>query len=254
MHMKATLPFYFLIALLGASLAACQRTPPAPVPVPAAPASEAETEPAAPAPPVAATESTSEPVAPPAEHAEAWLLPGSLGPLTTRLELEARFGKANVREEPFDGPDGNGPYPGLVVFPDDPRKRLELVQDADNPDAPLVELRISDPTSHWRDPNGLRPGMSLAELVALNGAPVSFYGLGWDYGGAVKDWHGGRLANPVDASTFHRVTLAARDGLNMASLPQGDASFRSDDSGLPMIGKDLVVAQLGISWPHEGED
>ncbi len=205
-------------------------------------------------PAVAATEPAIELAATPGEFVEDWILPGSLGPLTTRLELEARFGKANVREELFDGPEGEVSYPVLVVFPDDPRKRLELVQDAENPDAPIVELRISDPATHWHDANGLRPGMALAELVALNGAPVSFYGLDWDYGGAVQDWHGGTLANAVDATTFHRVTLAARNGALDARLPRGDRSFRSDDSGYPTAGKDLVMRQLGISWPHEGED
>lgn len=32
--------------------------------------------------------------------------------------------------------------------------------------------------------------MTLAELVKRNGAPISFYGLDWDYGGSVQDWHG----------------------------------------------------------------
>lgn len=242
MQMKTTLPVVCLVVMLAAGLAACQRTPPAPEPP--------TPEPATPVPAVAATEPATES----SERVEDWILPGSLGPLTTRLQLEARFGKSNVREETFDGPEGDGSHQVLVIFPDDPRKRLELVQDADNPDAPIVELRISGPASQWHGRDGLRPGMSLAELVALNGAPVSFYGLAWDYGGSVQDWHGGKLANPVDASTFHRVTLAPREGLDIAGLPQGDSSFRSDDRALPMIGKDLVVAQLGISWPHEGED
>ena len=122
---------------------------------------------------------------------ESWELPGDLGPLTTRLQLDARFGKANVREESFPGAEGIGSYPALVVFPDDPRKRLELVLDADNPDAPIRELRVPSDDSLWHDASGLRTGMTLAELVELNGAPVSFYGLQWDYGGTVQDWHGG---------------------------------------------------------------
>ncbi len=181
-------------------------------------------------------------------------MPGGLGPLTTRLELEARFGKANVREETFGGPEGDGTYPVLVVFPDDLRKRLELVQDAVNPDSPVQEMRVTSPGSLWHDSGGLRVGLSLAELVALNGAPISFYGLGWEYGGVVQDWHGGTLANAVDAMTFHRVTLAARGGAGDVRLPQGDRSYRSDDTGYPTVGRDLVVGQLGISWPHEGED
>ena len=185
---------------------------------------------------------------------ESWELPGDLGPLTTRLQLDARFGKANVREESFPGAEGIGSYPALVVFPDDPRKRLELVLDADNPDAPIRELRVPSDDSLWHDASGLRTGMTLAELVELNGAPVSFYGLQWDYGGTVQDWHGGKLANGVGERLFHRVTLAARKQAAEDGLPQGDATFRSDDAQWPRIGKDLVVAELGISWPHEGED
>ena len=93
---------------------------------------------------------------------ETWVVPGSLGPLTTRLQLETRFGKANVREETFPGAEGIGSYSALVVFPDDPRKRLELVLDADNPDAPIRELRVSDARTVWRGEAGLRPGMRLA--------------------------------------------------------------------------------------------
>lgn len=204
----------------------------------------------APAPPVAPVEMETNKVA---IDTETWTLPGSLGPLTTRLQLDARFGKPNVREATFAGAEGIGTYPALVVFPDDPRKRLELALDADNPDAPIRELRVSARDSLWHDASGLRPGMSLAELVVLNGAPVSFYGLGWDYGGTVSDWHGGRLANTVGNPVFHRVTLSARDGSGDAALPTGDGSFRSDDAKWPATGKALVVAELGISWPHDGE-
>ncbi|MDI1251930.1 hypothetical protein [Thermomonas sp.] len=250
--MKPTLPVYCLVVCMAATLVACERTPPAPVPT--APAPKPTAEPAKPAPPSTTTEPTTESAAKPGEQTEDWVLPGSLGPLTTRLELEARFGKVNLHEETLYGAEGNGSYPVLVVFPDDPRKRLELVQDADNPDAPIQELRVPSPDSLWHDSAGLHTGMTLAELVALNGAPVSFYGLDWDYGGVVQDWHGGKLANAVDASIFRRVALVARKGTGDARLPHGDASFRSDDNGYPTIGKDLVVGQLGISWPHEGED
>ena len=186
--------------------------------------------------------------------ADTWTLPGGLGPLTTRLQLEARFGKQNVRQEIFPGAEGIGTYPALVVFPDDPRKRLELVLDADNPDAPIRELRVRSSDSLWHDASGLRPGMSLADLVALNGAPVSFYGLGWDYGGTVQDWHGGRLANAVGNPLFHRVTLSARKAASAAALPAGDTDFRSDDAKWPTISKDLIVAELGISWPGDGDE
>ena len=247
MQMKVTLQIGCLVALMGMGLAACERTP-------LAPTAKLNTEPATPVPTIAGTDPATHPASEPSEHPEEWVLPGSLQPMTTRLELEARFGKVNVREESYNGPEGGPSYPVLVVFPDVPSKRLELVLDAETPDANISELRISDPTTLWHAANGLRPGMTLAELVALNRAPISFYGLGWDYGGAVRDWHGGTLGKAVEARIFQRVSLAARDGVPDAKLPEGDRSFRSDDSSYATIGKDLVVGQLGISGPRTGKD
>ena len=238
-----------LAACLAGAACACTPAPQAPAaPKSTAPPSIQDAPPPTPLAPAAADHAAAMP------QPETWVLPGSLGPLTTRLQLETRFGKANVREESFPGAEGLGSYPALVVFPDDPRKRLELVLDADNPDAPIRELRVSDARTVWRGKAGLRPGMRLAELVQLNAAPVSFYGLGWDYGGAVHDWHGGALANAVGAPVFRRVTLGSRPGLKTGDgLPQGDSVFRSDDARWPTLGRDIVVEELGISWPSDAD-
>ena len=225
-----------------ATLAACQRD----APPPPAPAAIETPAPAAPAP-------QAEPAVPPVASDD-WTLPGTLGPLTTRHALETRFGKANVREETFDGAEGIGTYPALVVFPDDPARQLELVLDAEDNDAPIQELRVRAPGSRWHDASGLRTGMTLAELVALNGAPISFYGLEWDYGGTVQDWHGGKLANAAGAPLFRRVTLGARAGTPADTVPIGDSVFRSDDPRFAGIGASLEVVEFGISWPREGED
>ena len=235
-------------ACIAALLAACT---PAPTPGPSSPAAK----PAAPAPVATPAPEEAAPAKPEtaAPTPETFELPGTLGPLTTRLELEARFGKEHLRQETFVGAEGIGTYPVLVVFPDDPRKRLELVLDGDNPDAPIQELRVTSMDSTWHDASGLRPGMTLAELVELNGAPVSFYGLEWDYGGTVQDWHGGKLANAVGNKLFHRVTLSASKAVGDRALPSGDTTFRSDDPKWPNVGKDMIVGELGISWPHEGE-
>ena len=44
-------------------------------------------------------------------------------------ELEARFGKANVRDDGRPGAEGDGTVPVLTVFPDDAKQRLLLVLD-----------------------------------------------------------------------------------------------------------------------------
>lgn len=187
-------------------------------------------------------------VLPPARTVgENWELPVLPG---TRSDWEQRFGKANLQEQVRSGPEGDGQYPVLVLFPQDPARRLELMPDAGHPDAPLQGVRVSDEGSLWHDGNGLRMGMSLAELVTLNAAPIDFSGLDWDYGGLVQDWHAGHLDNPADTPRFHSVTLVARPDAD-AALPVGDAAYRSDDPAWPGIGRNLVVGEIGINWPGE---
>lgn len=208
-----------------------------------------------PAPPTAPAPTTPQTDAPPAPApvADNWELPGSLHPLTTERELEARFGKANLRHETMPGAEGIGSHPVLIVFPDDPQRRLELVMAEGDPDSPIQLLRVQGSESLWHSAGGIRLGMTLAQLVALNGAPLNFYGLSWDYGGSVQDWHGGKLANPVGSPVFHGVVLAARDD-DTDGLPLGDSVFRSDDPRWPAKGERLVVRELTVSWPRDGEN
>ena len=234
-----------LLTLTALSLlVACTRTPtpaaadPQPAPVSTAPAA------ATPAP---------EPTPEPDASADTWELPGSLHPLTTQAELEARFGKQNVREETVRGGEGIGNYPILAIFPDEPRKRLELVMDEGNKDSPIRALRVKAQDSVWHAASGVYPGMTLPQLAALNAAPVSFYGLGWDYSGTVQDWHGGRLANAVGNTLFQGVVLGPKADAATDGLPMGDSTFRSDSPALADKAERLVVTELSISWPHDDE-
>ncbi|MDH4045075.1 MAG: hypothetical protein OEW06_11505 [Gemmatimonadota bacterium] len=47
----------------------------------------------------------------------------------------------------------------------------------------FVRTRVS--VGPWRTPAGVRVGTTLAELERLAGAPLTFSGLGWDYGGGI---------------------------------------------------------------------
>jgi hypothetical protein len=97
-------------ALLAAGammlVAACS---PAPAPTPAPPA--AKPAPVATCPPPKYARARWR-LTPRHRSSRSWELPGDLGPLTTQAQLEARFGKANLREETFDGAEGIGHVSG----------------------------------------------------------------------------------------------------------------------------------------------
>ncbi len=235
LHEDAVLhhPRWLLAATITVLLGACSPSPQSPASAATSPDSEAA--------------AARTPVAGSTVQAETWELPEEA---LNRATLESRFGAGNIREESRAGPEGEpASYPVLVLFPDEPSQRLELVVNSGRPDAAFPVIRVSEPSSRWHDATGLRTGMSLDELVALNGAPVTFYGLGWDYGGTVADWHGGRLGSDEGAKRVRSVILAAREGADAQALPTGDSQFRSDDAGWPKAGKDLQVSEVGIRWP-----
>ena len=231
-----------LLALMF--LAACQRAP-TPSPRPAT-APAASTTSAAPAAPVATTPATSSP-ATSAASIDAYLIPGDFSRGTDRTMLEQRFGAANVRVGEVPGAEGET-FRGIVLFPDDPARRAYLYFDDEQALRGLETLRVFDLPSRWHLDNGVRIGMPLAELVQLNGQPVEFTGFDWDYGGAISNWHGGRLQPAQDAPVARAIRLGHEDAGDDA-YPMGDATFSSDDPRYPELGQIARVEEIGVSFP-----
>jgi hypothetical protein len=50
-------------------------------------------------------------------------------------------------------------------------------------------------TTPWVSKRGVQLGMRMSEVVALNGKTFTITGIGWDLGGNVVSWEGGKLAN-----------------------------------------------------------
>jgi len=177
----------------------------------------------------------------------AYRLPGSLHKDMSLDDLRRRFGVANVTVTDIDGAEG-ATFRGIVLFPDDPTRRAEIFPQNDATLRGISSIRLSGTTSRWQLDNGLRLGMTLAELVAANGKPVSFSGLDWDYGGGIRDWHGGRLDTPPSSTVFVAVSLTYGDIDEGDSIPTGDSEFRSDDARYPRQGRILFIGQLMVSF------
>lgn len=233
-------------SLILLALSACERA--APVAEQPAPAAAATTAPqnAAPAP--------ESPVATPA--ATALVLPGDFAPDTSLDQLRQRYGAANVRQGKT--PDAEGEESaGVILFPDDPAKRAYLYFQNEKTLTGLSVVRVLDRESTWTLDNGVRMGMPLAELVSLNGKPISFYGLEWDYGGTIVDFHNGKLDARKDEQVGRSAALGFVDVGGQAvpegRTPSGDRVYSSADPKYPEQGKWLVVAELTASFPGEDD-
>lgn len=175
-----------------------------------------------------------------------YLLPGALRAGDGLVELRTRFGKDNVTIAELDGAEGETTR-GVVLFAKDPQRRAELFMQ-DEKLRGIASVRISGTSSRWHLGNGIKPGLTLARLAAMNGKPLTFNGLDWDYGGTITDWHGGKLTPPKDAAMFVSVGLTHAE--DASGYPQGEDSYRSDDRRYPKQGTVLYVGQLLLSFPQ----
>jgi hypothetical protein len=69
---------------------------------------------------------------------------------------------------------------------------------------PKAQAGISSVHVHgdkWSTADGLRIGLNLTEVEAINGRPFTLSGFGWDYGGTVGSWRDGNLDGARSIST-----------------------------------------------------
>ena len=207
----------------------------------------------APAATAAGASASKAPIQPqaPATVSATWVLPGDFSPDTTLDDLQRRFGAGNVAVEEIPGAEG-GSFRGVVLFPGDPARRATVYfQDPRNL-LGLAMVSIDEDRSQWTLASGVGIGTSLTELRRINGKPFTFSGFGWDYGGTIIDWHGGKLAPAGDEAVFARIQLRMPQGdVGGKAYPQGDSRFSSDDPRWK--GLDITVGGISVNFPGEDD-
>lgn len=82
--------------------------------------------------------------------------------------------------------------------------------------------------NRWSSEMGVKIGTTTDELETLNGKPFIFSGFGWDYGGGIMDWKGGKLG-------VEGLGIALTEDLKPNEIPEkeymqilGDQDVKSD--------------------------
>jgi hypothetical protein len=101
----------------------------------------------------------------------------------------------------------------------------------------ILAIEASEPQHIFKSIAGVKYGTTMAELVQLNGAKISFNGFAWDFGGLINNYHGGKLATAEDQpSVLYEITIP--DSINGIS----DGEIMGDvmlDSDMPKVKKYL---------------
>jgi hypothetical protein len=106
-------------------------------------------------------------------------------------EIKQKHPDANMKEDVGMFEEGTEEYPYCILYPGTPDE-LHITW-ANEERTTINDIRFTE-AGKWKSREGIKPGTTYRELNELNGKPISFYGFGWDYSGAVA-WNEGRLEN-----------------------------------------------------------
>ena len=219
------------------------RPPPAP---PAKPKVAAKPKPAA-----ADTDTDDNPVAPakpaappkPAEPARLVTCSGAFAKNSGHLRLAQAYGVHNVEFTEVSGDDGST-LMASVLFPTDPKRRLEVLWD-DDTQRTGTRMVVIDGQSIWTAYKGIHLGLPLAALEKANGKPFKL--MGFEKGGMaiVSDWNGGALGLLTDGCKVGvRLKSDPKAAAGTLEAAGSDKEFASSDPAIraakPTIGEIIV--------------
>jgi hypothetical protein len=166
---------------------------------------------------------------------------------SSEAKLVEAFGKDNVVTGEVPGPEGSTVL-ATTIFPNDPERKIEVGWwDEDN----LTQLAYFTVPSGDIAPQGVKTGMTVKEVEALNGVPFEMQGFWWDYGG-YANFTGGKLG-AADTGCMVSVRFAPKDeypaDLNVDAI-SGEVQVPSSEPLLETL--DVRVESLSVSYPDFG--
>jgi hypothetical protein len=180
-----------------------------------------------------------------AEPARAVTCSGIFGKNSGHLKLATLFGAQNIDFAEVSGDEG-GSLMATVLYPKDPKRRLEVVWD-DEASRSGTSLIVITGQSTWTAPKGLRLGLSLAAIEKLNGKPFKLKGLDKNGRSQISDWDGGGLASlPGDCKVGIFLKPDPKASADARSALAGDKEFASGDAAVKAVKP--VVAEILLGY------
>jgi hypothetical protein len=171
------------------------------------------------------------------------IVPGvRVGAITKNIsesELKRIYGSKNVKSDLIGLGEGET-MPGTVIYPNDPKKRIEIVWKNNKMKRSPDFIQIYGDKSLWKTKEGISLGTSLKKLERHNGKSFTLAGFEWDYSGTVFSWKSGKLAKKF-GNEGGKVTLrlapkdygkAFEKDLNSVA---GDGEFSSGNKAMQRI-------------------
>ncbi len=168
---------------------------------------------------------------------------GGIRPGMSMAQVENLYGSENLKSRELDPARGDT-LPGYLLFPGT-KDEVEITLGIDRQPAYVT---IRNPRSPWTSAAGITVGTTLRELNEGNETPFLLSGFGWEGGGTVRDWLGGKLEGLDLRLTYAPEQLPA-EGLD--GQLQGNRELRSDAPPLQHLGVRVRELRVDIHRVEE---
>lgn len=170
---------------------------------------------------------------------------GPFAPDSSEAKLVEAFGRENVVTGEVPGPEGSTML-ATTIFPDDESRKIEVGWwDEEN----LTDLAYFTVPPGDTSPQGVRTGMTVKEVEALNEGPFEMQGFWWDYGG-YANFSGGRLGAPEEGCLVSVRFAPTVEFSGDVEAVAGDVLVPSTEPLLEQL--DVRVESLSVSYPDYG--
>ncbi len=184
-----------------------------------------------------------------ASEIEAVTCSGVFGPESSEALVRQTFGADNVVTGMVYGPEGMELL-ATTVFGDDPDRAMQFGWWDDENRTYLSYVNLAP---NQTAPGGVRLGMSVAEVEALNGEPFNVGGFWWDYGG-YANIEAGALSGEQDGGCYLSIRFAPADediGDLDISPVAGEVQVPSAEPLLETLDTRVQVLSIGYAWPED---
>ena len=173
---------------------------------------------------------------------------GVFGPKSSDALVRETFGEDNVETGIVYGVEGIE-FMATTVFPNEPDRVMQFSWWDEEKLEYLSSLELAP---SQETPTGIKIGMSVKEVEAINGEPFTIGGFWWDYGGGAV-FETGALANPETGCGLW-IRFAPTDDYSEdvdVTPVSGEVTVPSSESLLETLDVRVQSINLGYPWPEE---
>jgi hypothetical protein len=169
----------------------------------------------------------------------------------TLAEIETAFGKDNVVTGEVPGPEGTTLI-ATTIYPDDPERTMQVNWWDEENVAYLAGVTLAKADT---GPGGVKVGMPIEQVQAINGEPFGLFGFFWDYGGSAG-FETGKLSGLPGGCYLNMRFSPTLETLpeNVSTAISGDIELRSDMPEVQAAKVAVTEVNLGYAYPEALED